>query len=70
MKFKKVMLVRDIENPEKYVMEEIQVGFFQWLLDETNYYDFMLSISIFCFVFSLVLGTILGFIYIIKTYFI
>ena len=71
MKFKKFILVRDIENPSDYEVIQKEVPFIQAMTEDSfdnNFVNLFLNFLVIWFVICVFLASILGFIYLIKTF--
>lgn len=70
MKFKKYKLVRNIENPEDYELLELDLNFKDLMAeDSAAVWDYGFSVVAIWLVLCLMFGSILGFVYLIRTYF-
>lgn len=70
MKFEKVLLIRNIENPKDYEIKTIKVGFKELMAEDSEkIINFCISFFSIWFALCLMFASILGFAYLLKTYF-
>lgn len=70
MKFERVVLIRNIENPNDYEIKTIKVGFKEFMAEDSErLFNFCLSFVAIWFILCLMFASILGFVYLLKTYF-
>lgn len=70
MKFKRPLLIRNIENPKDYEIDFVELGLKEYMSqDADDFIGFCFSILMIWFALCLMFSSVLVFTYLIKTYF-
>lgn len=70
MQFEKYVLIRDIEDPKKWETQKIKIGLKEYMAEDCDKIgEFCLSLFFVWFLLCLMFSSVLGFVYILKTYF-